>query len=514
MIETIKMSLKRLLGDDYTNSVKAGAVFFGELTESTADMLINEEIEYYPDSFSKKADALLDKVGLNVLPQIKSTIAGAGTDSFNKAGSTDSAPVGGLGCFRLGEDGRLYLISKSEHYHTPLGHWFPGYKLLDNASRLGIGNATHNNTRGYITRLHERELIRVINCIPKENQVELDRVICNREDKILNRVINLQTGSLAAEAGIKMMLARFYRLDTGFCNPLYHGKIPVFFVVGDFEEGCAANYHGTTITAQTLRGMWPDIYTKSEKAGIYQVCPVRINDIDDFEEKIEKYNRHPYKTAGFLHEIIMMNYGAIKLEKEYLKAAYQICKKYDTPVLVDEIQSCMWYKGMFLFNLYDLKPDFVVIGKGFPGGRFAGSRIITTASMDSLNQFGALVTNGQEELTSLAYLITMSFAERNGNHMEQIGDYYEYKLNLLAGKYDRLIESIEGLGLLKGIKFYSIEKAVKFSEYLKSKCIDISAQTYKASCPPTALTKLPVISTEKVIDFTVDKMEEALIYID
>ena len=134
--------------------------------------------------------------------------------------------------------------------------------------------------------------------------------------------------------------------------------------------------------------------------------------------------------------------------------------------------------------------------------------------MDSLNQFGALVTNGQEELTSLAYLITMSFAERNGNHMEQIGDYYEYKLNLLAGKYDRLIESIEGLGLLKGIKFYSIEKAVKFSEYLKSKCIDISAQTYKASCPPTALTKLPVISTEKVIDFTVDKMEEALIYID
>ena len=45
--------------------------------------------------------------------------------------------------------------------------------------------------------------------------------------------------------------------------------------------------------------------------------------------------------------------------------------------------------------------------------------------MDSLNQFGALVTNYQEELTSLAYLITMVFAEENEEHMEMIGEYYE-----------------------------------------------------------------------------------------
>ena len=60
--------------------------------------------------------------------------------------------------FRVGEDGRLWLISKSEHYHVPLGHGFPGYALLDRARRLGIPNATHNNTRGRITRLLEEEL--------------------------------------------------------------------------------------------------------------------------------------------------------------------------------------------------------------------------------------------------------------------------------------------------------------------------------------------------------------------
>ena len=68
-----------------------------------------------------------------------------------------------LGIFRVGEDGRLYLISKSEHYHTPLGHGFPGYTLLDCARQLGIPNATHNNTRGQITRLLEEELVAAVN---------------------------------------------------------------------------------------------------------------------------------------------------------------------------------------------------------------------------------------------------------------------------------------------------------------------------------------------------------------
>lgn len=65
---------------------------------------------------------------------------------------------------RVGEDGKLYLIGKSEHYHASLGHRFNGYRLIDNARKLGIVNATHNNTRGYITRLMEREVIRQYKC--------------------------------------------------------------------------------------------------------------------------------------------------------------------------------------------------------------------------------------------------------------------------------------------------------------------------------------------------------------
>lgn len=61
-----------------------------------------------------------------------------------------------------------------------------------------------------------------------------------------------------------------------------------------------------------------------------------------------------------------MNYGGIKLHEDYLQEVYRICHEGDTPILCDEIQSCMWYEGMFLFRLYGLNPDFVAIGKGFP----------------------------------------------------------------------------------------------------------------------------------------------------
>ena len=49
----------------------------------------------------------------------------------------------------------------------------------------------------------------------------------------------------------------------------------------------------------------------------------------------------------------------------------------------------MWYDGAFLFRLYGLTPDFSIIGKGFPGGEYPASKIITNKDMDTLNQFGA-----------------------------------------------------------------------------------------------------------------------------
>ncbi|MFC5401266.1 aminotransferase class III-fold pyridoxal phosphate-dependent enzyme [Cohnella soli] len=509
-MKAVKQSLVQLLGKEYMDAVTAGAALLTDLSAEAAAGIADDVIEFLPDAVMELTNRYLDQVGTSVVPALNAVMNGAPTDAFHKAANRNASPLGGLGFLRLGEDGKLYLTAKSEHYHTSLGHNFPGYKLIDHARALGITNATHNNTRGYITRLLERELIRTANGLGRKEVRELDNILDSREPHVLNRVINLETGTLACEAGIKMMLARFYRLDATFPAPKYEGRTPVFFVMGDHNGGGQANYHGTTIYAQLLRDMWPGMYEKLEQEGALKVCTVTINDINDFRTKLEQFNKPPFKVAGFLHEIILMNYGGIKLEEAFLQQAYSLCHEQDVPIMCDEIQSCMWYPGMYLFKEYGLNPDIVVIGKGFPGGQYPASRVITTAEMDTLNQFGALVTNGQEELAALAYLVTMKFAEENAPYVARMGAYYENKLRELGSKYPDLIERIEGKGHLSTIFFHDADAAIAFTRKMNERCIDISAQTYKANCPPAALTKPPITATKEMFEYLLRKMDEAL----
>ncbi len=509
-MRNISRSLTDLLGEHYMSAVKecAGALYGMEA--DVADRLANETVPFYATETQDRQDALLERTGTQFTSPFLNANTGAPTLSFGQAANLKAAPLGGSGIFRLGEDGKLYIAGKSEHYHTSLGHNFGGYRLINTARSLGITNATHNNTRGYITRLMEREIIRNANGAAKGDEAALYAILQSREPRVLNRIINLETGSLAVEAGMKMMLNRFYRLDNTCRMPVHAGKTPVFLVMADNDDGFEANYHGTTIVAQTFRGMWPELYQAIEKSGLYKVVSVRKNDIADFEMKIKLYNLGEYKTAGFMHEIILMNYGGIRLTEDYLQAAYRLCREYDTPAMVDEIQSCMWYKGLFLYKLYNLEPDFVILGKGFPGGEYPASKVITTHEMDGLNLFGALVTNGQEELASLSYLITMEFAQENADEIERLGNYFETRLNTLVARYPVQVDKIEGRGHLAAIHFMTVDMAAKFAKIMNGYCIDVSAQTYKANCPPAALMKLPLIASEKAMDYLVAKITEAI----
>ncbi|HQP99127.1 MAG TPA: hypothetical protein PLY86_11770, partial [bacterium] len=133
-----------------------------------------------------------------------------------------------------------------------------------------------------------------------------------------------------------------------------------------------------------------------------------------------------------------------------------------------------------------------------------------SAAMDTLPQFGALVTNGQEELSSLAYLITLRWVEANGEVIQEVGEYYENRLRDLATKYPDRVCAIEGKRHLAGIYFHDLNPARSFVEYLNQAGLDISVQTYKSGCPPCALTKLPLIAGFEVVDFVVDTMDRAL----
>ena len=508
MLKNISRSLEELLGAGYTEAViGARTALTGEDPEALR-AIARERVEFYPEAFAKRQDELFAALGTAFAPPFANGEEGAPSDSFHAAQHSAMAPLGGWGCYRVGEDGRLYFAGKSEHYHIPLGHSFPGYALIENAKKLGIPNATHNNTRGYITRRTERALIAAANGLAPD-EPEMAGLLAKQETGVLNRVINLETGSLAVEAALKMMLSRFYSIDGQPAR--YEGRVPDFFIMADNAGGTAGNYPGTTVIAQTLRGLWPGFAEKAEAAGLYKVVSVAINDAADFARKLAEYNKPPYKTAGFCHEIILMNYGGIRLKESYLQAVYRLCRESDTPVLCDEIQSCAWYEGLFLFRKYGLAPDFVSVGKGFPGGCYPASKCLTSGAFDSLNQFGALVTNGQEELASLSYLITMEFIAANGAHIDETGRYYHEAVASAARRHPKVVDGVEGDAHMTAICFRDADEVSAFCKRMNQECcIDISSQTYKPNCPPVALTKLPLLVDKAIVDGLTAKMDECL----
>lgn len=507
---SVAVSLADLLGADYCDAVAAARSRVAGESPAALRRRLAEKIECLPETFQRRLSGLLPRTGAAVSRPLTRTASGAATRAFRAATHAAMAPLTGLGYFRIGEDGRQYFTLKSEHYHAPLGHAFPGYRLIDAARRLGIPNATHNNTRGFITRRLEEELVRTANGLDPAAWRRRQAAVLDERSPCLNRVINLETGSLAVEAALKMILARFYPIHAGDRPPPYAGRIPVVMVMGNDQGGLSGNYHGTTALTQVMRGMWPDLRARLEQSRALAIKAVRPDSIEDARRVFRRYDKPPYKIAGFFHEIVMMNYGGRLLSRRFLKEVYALCRAHDVPAVADEIQSCMWHHEFFMFREYGLKPAMVAVGKGFPGGEYPASRIVFNARYDVLPQFGALVTNGQEELASLAYLITMRWAAANAEATKRVGDCYFEELQKLAGRWTGTIERIEGCRHLAGICFKELAPAQAFARRLNEAGVDISVQSYKADCPPVALTKLPLIAGYDVVDWLIARFESAL----
>ncbi len=505
----VVLSLEDLCGKEYVESVCDNRAQLTGEDRGDLGRIAAERVDFFPEAFQRRLIELLPRVGQPVGARLAVSPVGAATRRFAGHSKPAMAPLGALGCFRVGEDGKLYLITKSEHYHAPLGHSFPGYGLIERARRLGIPNATHNNTRGFITRKLEEELVCQANGVDASDAGALNGVLSSSSPEVVNRVLNLETGSLAVEAALKLVLARFYRSDLDEPPPKYSGRTPVLLVMGNDDGGLKANYHGTTMLTQVMRGMWPELAACLRERG-FRVVPIRPNSRPDLEAAFRDFDQGDLKIAGFFHEIVMMNYGGRLLSREFLHRAYELCRCHDVPPIADEIQSCLWAPGLFMFREYGLRPAFVAIGKGFPGGEYAASRLLFSAAYDCLPQFGALVTNGQEELAGLAYLVTMRWATANAGITREVGEYYEDRLHQLAREYPQWISAVDGRLQMSCLSFAENQSATGFARILVERGLDVSVQSYKADCPPTMLTKLPLIAGFEVVDFVVDQMRAAL----
>lgn len=120
-------------------------------------------------------------------------------------------------------------------------------------------------------------------------------------------------------------------------------------------------FHGLTNGALSLNGN--DEFREGFGPLMHDCSSIQLGDIDALEKELKKKD-----TAAFVIEPIQGK-GVYYPPKEFYPAAQELCKKYGTLLVADEVQMGLGRTGKwFSHEHWDLKPDIVTVAKALSGG--------------------------------------------------------------------------------------------------------------------------------------------------
>lgn len=200
---------------------------------------------------------------------------------------------------------------------------------------------------------------------------------------------------------------------------------------------------------------------------------------------------------------------------EYYKRLREICSRYNTVMILDEIPTALGRTGkMFAFQNYGIEPDILVIGKGLGGGLIPMSAVIADKKMD-ICQDSALghFTHEKNPLGSAAALALIEKIENDEilNYVRKMGRFFLEKLTELYNKYEK-IGDIRVIGLMGAVELVknrdTKEKAAELAEKIMYRCLD-KGLSFKVSQGNVLTLMPPLIITKEELSHAVILLDEA-----
>ena len=161
--------------------------------------------------------------------------------------------------------------------------------------------------------------------------------------------------------------------------------------------------------------------------------------------------------AGFFAEPILSCGGQIPLPPGYLAKAFEHVRKAGGVCIADEVQIGFGRVGnaFWGFELHDVVPDIVVMGKPIGNGHPLGAVVTTRAIAESFNNgMEFFSTFGGNPVSCACGLAVLDVIEQNNlqEHARQLGEHFLSGLKNLQEKH-QLIGDVRGHGLFLGIEF-------------------------------------------------------------
>ncbi|MEQ1746235.1 MAG: aminotransferase class III-fold pyridoxal phosphate-dependent enzyme [Saprospiraceae bacterium] len=165
---------------------------------------------------------------------------------------------------------------------------------------------------------------------------------------------------------------------------------------------CRRAYHGSTQGAASL--MDPPDFTQP-----YHPLLPGIRHIDfNSDAGLEKIDQH---TAAVVVETVQAESGICLPRAEWLQALRRRCDKVGALLVLDEVQAGCGRTGtLFAFERYGIRPDVLLLAKGFGGGMPIGAFAAPREIMQALSfdpPLGHITTFGGHPVCAAAALATL-----------------------------------------------------------------------------------------------------------
>lgn len=198
---------------------------------------------------------------------------------------------------------------------------------------------------------------------------------------------------------------------------------------------------------------------------------------------------------------------------DYLPAVRELCTRYGTLLIFDEVQTGMGRTGkIFAMEHWNVVPDILCLGKAFGGGVMpAGAFLASKEVWEKMtpNPFLHTSTFGGNPLACAAAIaaIHLLLAERLHEKAATSGKYFLSKLQELAGQHREICLEARGRGLMLGIEFISDEVGFAFSKGCFDRGVLVAGTLINAK---TVRVEPPLEIPVEQIDRAITVMREVL----
>ncbi len=223
---------------------------------------------------------------------------------------------------------------------------------------------------------------------------------------------------------------------------------------------------------------------------------LELNDIEALEKELSRGD-----VCAVIVEGIQGIGGIYVPDPDFLKTTQALCNKYDTVLILDEIQSGYGRSGKFFaFQHADITPDIISMAKGMGNGFPIGGILIHPKFKAAHGMLGT--TFGGSHLACAAAIAVLETIVLE-DLIQNAADMGTYLISALK-KYPE-IKEVRGHGLMIGIEFFEPVSAIR-SKLLNEYHIftgSASAKNVMRLLPPLSLSR-------KEADIFLEKFDQTL----